>query len=147
MHTEILELTGDSHRDALTALGEYAVERDYAEEAYIDALLAREEEYPTGLDVPSTGVAVAIPHADPDRVNEQAVLLGLPASPIPFYSMDDPGETVDAELVVLLLVTDTEGYSTFLSNLTKLFGDEEFAERTRERDGDALLDLITERCL
>jgi mannitol/fructose-specific phosphotransferase system IIA component (Ntr-type) len=45
------------------------------------------------------------------------------------------------------LVTETEGYTTFLSSLTKLFQDDEFVRLARERDGDALLDLITDRCL
>lgn len=147
MHTEAIELTGDTYRDALTELGELAASRDYADDAYTDALLAREEEYPTGLDVPPTEFAVAIPHADPDHVDEAAVLVGLPVSPISFRRMDDPDEAIAVELVVLLLVTDTDGYATFLGNLTTLFQDEEFARLTRERDGEGLCDLITDRCL
>jgi len=80
-------------------------------------------------------------------VDEAAVLVGLPVSPISFRRMDDPDEAIAVELVVLLLVTDTDGYATFLGNLTTLFQDEEFARLTRERDGEGLCDLITDRCL
>ncbi|RDZ63897.1 PTS galactitol enzyme II A subunit [Haloferax sp. Atlit-12N] len=149
MRTESLELTGETDEAVLTELGAYAYDQGWADESYADALLAREADYPTGLDIPTMGFGIAIPHADPDHVTEQAVLLGLPPAgeSIAFRSMDNPDEHVAAEVVVLLLVTDTDGYSSFLSNLAKLFQAEEFAEMTKRRDADGLLDLVVERCV
>ncbi|WP_311171753.1 PTS sugar transporter subunit IIA [Halobellus ordinarius] len=147
MHTEHLTLTGASHERALEELGAYVVERGYAESEYVDALLEREASYPTGLDIPTAEFGLAIPHADPEYVSEQAVIVGFPEDTLTFQSMDDPDKTVDVDVVILLLVTETEGYTTFLSSLTKLFQDDEFVRLARERDGDALLDLITDRCL
>lgn len=147
MHTEHLTLTGESHEEALEELGEYVVERGYAAPEYVDALLEREASYPTGLDIPTADFGLAIPHADPDYVTEPAIIVGFPADTLSFRSMDDPDESVSVDVVVLLLVTETEGYTTFLSNLTKLFQDEQFVRLARERDGDGLLDLVTDRCL
>jgi PTS system galactitol-specific IIA component len=149
MRTEHIELSGETAEEALTELATHAHDRGYVDDGYADALREREAAYPTGLDIPTTGFAIAIPHADPDHVSQQAVVLGLPpaGSSVTFYSMDDPDETVEAEIVVLLLVTDTEGYTTFLSNLAKLFQADEFAALTRERNGDALLKLILDRCV
>lgn len=149
MHTESVELDGETYSDVLTEMGTYANEHEWADEEYVDALLAREADYPTGLDVPTAGFGIAIPHADPDHVSEQAVLLGLPpaGSSVSFRSMDDPDQEVEVEVVVLLLVTETEGYSTFLSNLAKLFQADEFADLTKKRDADGLLELIIERCV
>jgi PTS system galactitol-specific IIA component len=149
MRTESVAVTGDDDRAVLTRLGEYAVERGYAEAGYVDALLARESDHPTGLDVPTAGFGIAIPHADPDLVSEAAVVVGLPpaGASVPFRSMDDPETTVDAEAVILLLVTAAEGYATFLSNLASLFQSDEFSALVRERNGEALVDLVVERCV
>ena len=39
-------------------LGSVVIKEGYAKESYVDALIAREEEYPTGLDVDGMGVAI-----------------------------------------------------------------------------------------
>lgn len=147
MHTEHLTLAGESNHDALEELAEFVVERGYATPEYVAALLEREQSYPTGLDIPTTDFGLAIPHADPDHVLEQAIVVGFPDDTVAFRSMDDPEKTVDVDVVVLLLVTETEGYTTFLSNLAKLFQDDEFVRLVRERDGDGLLELVADRCL
>ena len=149
MRTESITLAGGSDEDVLTRLGEYAIDRGYAEAGYVDALLEREANHPTGLDVPTKGFGIAIPHADPDFVTEAAALVGLapPGEAIEFASMDDPDQTVEVEVVILLLVNETEGYTTFLSNLAKLFQANEFATLVRRRDGDGLLGLVVDRCI
>lgn len=149
MHTEHIDLTTATDREALRTLAAHAQAKGYVDNAYVNALLEREATYPTGLDVSSAGFGLAIPHADPDHVSEQAVIIGLPASDasVPFISMDNPNHTVDAEVVVLLLVTETERYAEFLSNLVKLFSDRTFGNLVRLRDGEALGELIVERCL
>lgn len=149
MYTESIEIAGETYTEALQMMGEYAHEQGWTDEGYVDALLAREADYPTGLDVPTMGFGIAIPHADPHHVSEQAILLGLPpvGSSVSFRSMDNPEEEIEAEVVVLLLVTETEGYSTFLSNLAELFQAERFADLTTKRDAESLLELIVERCV
>lgn len=147
MKTDCVELTAGTDREALEELAAHAAEKGYVVTGYREALLEREAAFPTGLDVPTAEFGVAIPHADPDYVTEQAVLLGLPEEPVEFASMDDPERSVAAEAIVLLLVTDEEGYATFLSNLAELFRDEEFVALVRAGDGEGLLDLLVERCL
>lgn len=146
MKIESVRLTAGTDREALEELAAHAAEKGYVVTGYREALLEREAAYPTGLDVPTAEFGIAIPHADPDYVTEQAVLLGLPEAPVEFASMDDPERSVAAEVVVLLLVTDEEGYATFLSNLVQLFRDDDFVAMVRSGDGDGLLDLIVERC-
>jgi len=147
MDAERVHVDGETDTAVLEELGTYAHQQSYATESFVDALLERESNYPTGLDISTHGLGIAIPHADPEHVNDPAVILGLPKTTIPFTSMDDPDVRIDVDVVVLLLVTDTEGYSTFLSNLTNLFQDSEFAEAAHERDAHTLLELIFERCI
>jgi len=144
MYSESLTLTGEDDETVLRELSDHAVAADLADPAYVDALLEREEDYPTGLSIPGEDghLGIAIPHADPDHVNRQAVIVGLPEETATFRSMDDKDEEIEVDVVVLLLVTETEGYSAFLSNLTKLFQDDDFADRVRAKDGDALVEMI-----
>jgi len=149
MKTETVELAGDTDTAVLEELARHALEAGYVEEAYVDALLDRERDYPTGLRIERDPdpYGVAIPHADPDHVREQAVLVGLPESTATFRSMDDADREIEVDVVVLLLVTETEGYSAFLSNLTKLFQDDDFARLVLEKDGPALAALIADRAV
>jgi PTS system galactitol-specific IIA component len=144
MRSETLALTGDDYEAVLRELGDHVVANDWADPEYVDALLEREENYPTGLQIPGENgtLGIAIPHADPDHVHQQAVVVGLPESSATFRSMDDKDEEIAVNAVVLLLVTEKEGYSAFLSNLTKLFQDDAFAERVYAKDGDALVEMI-----
>ncbi|PSP82462.1 PTS galactitol enzyme II A subunit [Halobacteriales archaeon QS_1_68_17] len=147
MHTKYASVTGESAESVLRELGHHAVERGYAEEGYVSAILEREAEFPTGLSIPTESFGIAIPHADPEHVVEEAVILGLPPAPVGFASMDDPDETVQAEAVLLLLAGDSDGYTAFLSNLVNLFQDPAFVRAVREDDADAVLGLVDEHCL
>jgi len=147
MRTEYTAVRSETAEGVLRELGRYAVEREYASEGYVEAVLDREADFPTGLAVPTSDVDVAIPHAEPDHVDESAVVLGLPDDAIRFRHMDDPEDTVDANVVMLLLAEDSEGYTEFLSNLANLFGDPSFAEAVHEDQPDRLLDLIEKECL
>jgi len=147
MQTEYASVSGESAEAVLCELGEYAVAHGYAQEGYVQAVLEREAAFPTGLQLPGEGVGVAIPHADPDHVRRDGVVLGLPEEPVAFASMDDPDRSVDAGAVLLLLATGSDGYTAFLSNLTTLFQEDAFGAAVRERDADTVLDLVRTHCL
>lgn len=149
MHTEQIDLESDTAEAVLEELATYAYDQGYVEEAYVDALLERERDHPTGLRIEreENPFGIAIPHADPDDVREQAILLGLPEETATFRSMDDKDKEIDINVVVLLLVTETDGYSAFLSNLTMLFQDDEFAQMVVEKDADGIVELILERAV
>ncbi|MCD4526514.1 PTS sugar transporter subunit IIA [Nocardioides sp. cx-173] len=88
---------------ALRLLGRAATEQGFAAPTYVDALLAREAAYPTGLPLP---VPVAIPHADATHVRVPALAALVPPAPLTFGEMGSRDRTVQAELVLLLLVDD-----------------------------------------
>lgn len=147
METDVHHFDAESSTDALKSLVSVAEEHDYVTDAYREALLDREGEYPTGIYIPPLDYGVAIPHADAELVTEQALVVGVPESPVAFANMEDPEDTVDAELVLLLVVEDTDGYSEFLSNLVPLFQEESFYEHVQNGNGDAIVDEIRDACL
>jgi len=147
MRTEHIELGSETAVEVLQELGQYAVGRGYATEGYVEAILNRETDFPTGLPVPTAPFDVAIPHADPEYVRENALVLGLPDDPVRFRDMDDPDDTVEARVVMLLLARDSEGYTAFLANLANLFQHPEFEDAVRDDDPDRVLDLVSAECL
>lgn len=146
MKIESIKLQADGYETALTRMSKHARDRGYVKETYRGALLERESEFPTGLQM-GEDFGLAIPHADPEHVNEAAVLVGVPESPVPFHSMEDPQKTVDAELIVLLIIKDTEGYTQFLSRLVTLFQESDFPHHVREGNIQTIVDLIESNCL
>lgn len=144
METPVVTFDADSATEALEQLAAVAEDEGYVTEEYRAALLDREDEFPTGIYVPPLDYGVAIPHADAEYASEQAVVVGLPETPVEFGNMEDPADTVAAELVLLLVVSDTDGYSEFLSNLVPLFREESFYEDVRAGNGEALVESITD---
>lgn len=144
METTIAEPDANSWEEMLRKLAEEAYRQGYVEEGYRELLLEREKRYPTGLEIAPLEYSLAIPHADPDYVREQALILALPDDPVPFQSMDDPSKNVNAEVILLLMIEEEEeeGYTNFLSNLIPLFQDEHFRELVHNKQGDELLTLI-----
>jgi PTS system galactitol-specific IIA component len=147
MQTKFVDLDPGPYSDVLTQLGEYAIDRGFATEGYVDALLDREASFPTGLEIPTASFDIAIPHADPEYVLEPALVLALPPEPVPFHDMNDPDDTVEVKAVLLLVAGEDDRYATFLSNLANLFQEPDFAAAVEGRDADRVLSLVDEVCL
>jgi PTS system galactitol-specific IIA component len=89
------------------------------EEGFADDVLEREAVFPTGL--PTEPLPVAIPHADPDHVLSSAVAIATLKEPVSFGQMGSGGEErVDAEIVFLLAVKETEKQVTLIQQLMSL---------------------------
>jgi len=79
----------------------------------------REQTFPTGL--PTQPLAVAIPHADPDHVNQSSVCIGILKSPVRFAQMGTDGSTVlDVQIVFLLAIKEREKQVEMLQQLVTL---------------------------
>lgn len=83
-----------------------------------DAVIAREESYPTGLP---TVIGTAIPHTDPEHVRVPGVAVATLAAPVEFRQMGAPAQTVAVRLVVML-VLDADGLHTQPLRLQRLIG-------------------------
>ncbi len=88
---------------------------------YAAAVNERESSYPTGL--PTEGVKVAIPHADAKHVIRPAVALAVLKQPVFFNSMENPDETLNVEIVIMLANRDSGEQLENLQALTGLFAD------------------------
>lgn len=104
----------DSSEQALRLLGAAAVEQGYARDTFPVALLSREKRYPTGLSLP---VPMAIPHTDCMHVRRPALAALVPADPLTFGEMGSPDRSVEARLILMLLVDDPAAQVDLLGRL------------------------------
>lgn len=97
---------------ALVSTGDVVPE--FAEDTF-----RREQVFPTGL--PTQPIAVAIPHADPDHVNQSALCIGILKSPVYFAQMGTDGSILlDVRLVFLLAIKEREKQVEMIEQLVTL---------------------------
>lgn len=109
----------------LELLAKELYERGYVKSTYLGALIKREEEYPTGLVI-TRDFHVAIPHADVEHVEKEALVVVRTNRKVTFRKMDEPDVEVPVDAVFLLVIKEPSGYVKFLATLTSLFTNEEF---------------------
>lgn len=138
----VTELDREQVLTRLTSLLERQgfVHKDYAEK-----ILERERSYPTGLLFPH--VAIALPHGDPSAVKESAIAIGRCVNKPLFNAMEDPGQSIGVDLVVLLAVRDPEGHLAVLNNLVDMFTVEENCAAILACTSPEELAAIFRRCL
>ncbi|ESS57204.1 phosphoenolpyruvate-dependent sugar phosphotransferase system, EIIA 2 family protein [Enterobacter cloacae S611] len=117
-----------SRQQLLAHIGEEMLAKGVVHESYPAALLAREENYPTGIALERH--AIAIPHCEASHALSPALYLIRPRKPIFFQQADDDGE-VAVSLIIALIVENPAAQLTLLRKL--------FSELQNPNTLDALL--------
>lgn len=99
----------------------------YVRDSYRQAILDREESFPTGLFAGE--VNVAIPHCDVENVNEGAMCVGVLRHPATWGRMEDRTQTCEVSLVVMLALTDPKDHLETLRKVIGLVQDQGLAAR------------------
>lgn len=99
----------------------------YAKDGFTNAILEREREYPTALDM--GGMNVAMPHCDPSNVNKPAICMGVLEHPVSWRRMDDPESTCEVSLVCMLALTEAHAHLEMLQKVIALVQNQELIER------------------
>ena len=81
--------------------------RGYIADGWLDAVLTREDAYPTGLAMPAANIA--IPHTDPGFVTKPYIAVVKPTAPVTFNAMAGMGAPVPAQIVINLGIAEPGG--------------------------------------
>ena len=110
-------------------------------DGFEEALLEREENYPTGLLVGD--INVAIPHVDHKYVKESEILLCTLENPIPFRRMDMPDEEVEVSIIILLAIDSPDGHLEILRKIDKFVQNQEVLRKMfKEKDKDKVSEIL-----
>lgn len=88
-------------------------------DGYAAACEEREQLYPTGLQLETTGVA--LPHADSHYVKRSAIAVATLLEPVTFRKMGDPAQDVSVRAVFMLAPQKGEEQLLFLEGLVAFF--------------------------
>lgn len=119
--SEDLILTGLEARDAaeaIRALAENMYAKGYVKASFAEAVLRREELYPTGMP---TEIPVGMPHTDVEHCLHAGISLGILKNPVEFHTMGEPTKIVGVNLIFLLSVVDPASQVKVLTRLVDFF--------------------------
>ncbi|WP_188455015.1 PTS sugar transporter subunit IIA [Virgibacillus oceani] len=119
----IIELESESREDVLLNLGNQLVKGGYVKGDFIESVLARESNFPTGL--PTKPFGIAIPHTDADKVIDPQLAFASLKTPVTFNTMGSANEEIEVKLVFMLALNNPEEQLKSLQRLTEIFQDEE----------------------
>jgi len=141
----LLDMQAKTSRDVIQNLGKLMLSKNDVKDSYIEAVIAREEELPTGLNIGD--FYVAIPHTDSNHVNKSSIAIATLKYPVEFREMIDPDKKINVELVFLLAVKDPKQQVTLLKSLMSVFKNKQLLiklKNAKEKTevGELLKDIV-----
>lgn len=109
----------ENNKQVIQLLCERAKAQGFITDEFIEKILARETEFPTGLP---TAVPVAIPHIH-DGCLKSFFSIAVLDHPVAFESMDGAEEPIMTEIVFLFGITDPSQQCAVLMKFCELFQD------------------------
>ena len=126
LHEDITAFDMDtlSSVDTIKALGKVLEENAYIDKSYIDSVVEREENFPTGLVLANAGIA--IPHASPNNnVLKNGIAPARLKYPVEFACMEDPDKKVAVNMVFMLALASSTEHLEILKKLFIAFQNED----------------------
>lgn len=145
MHIDVLIKTGiefNDYEDVFHHLADKLIAEGFVKESYREAIFKREEDFPTGIALEHH--AVAIPHCEAEHALKPAIYFIRPDKTVKFNRPDEDG-TVNAELIIALVVTDPQDQLAILRELFGKLQDNDFIEQLLLTDEGHLPLLIGQK--
>ncbi|HWR22303.1 MAG TPA: PTS sugar transporter subunit IIA [Feifaniaceae bacterium] len=119
----LLGVEGETRDEVLYNIAKVLMEKGVAKDTFYEALLQRENEYPTGL--PIGEINLAIPHTYPEHINEVAVTIAIPRKPVVFRNMGDRDEEISVSVILCLTMRKMDDNVKLLPALMGFFANED----------------------
>lgn len=107
---------------AIKKLADQFIKKSLVKESFYQAILDRESNYPTGLAISGTGVA--IPHTDAIHIKKSQVGFMSLAEPVIFKDMVDDQNEIEINAIFMLGLQKSEEQIETLQKLIDLFQNE-----------------------
>lgn len=98
----------------------------YVTEHFLEAIIAREQEFPTGIMTNS--MPIAFPHVDAQYVKKNALIICTCHPPLMFNRMDEMQSTLDVKIAFILLIKESQIHMKTIAELTKIWQNEALLE-------------------
>lgn len=111
-----------SQQELFEDIYKVVLEKNFVREDFLKRVQAREEEFPTGIQLENMGVA--IPHTDSECIQREFVAISTLEQPILFQRMDDKNKSTAVTIVFLLGLNQPHTQLNMLQTLMGLIQDE-----------------------
>lgn len=118
----LLDVEGITRDEVLHQIASVLQQKGIVKDSFYDALIERENAYPTGL--PIGEINVAIPHTYPEHINEVAITVAIPKNPVKFRNMGARDEELLVHVIVCLTMRKSEDNVKLLPALMDFFSQE-----------------------
>jgi len=137
----VIRINQTSRNMVLDELSSQAIKAGYAKEGFDEALIKRENNYPTGLHLEK--MDIAIPHADAEWTVKSSLTIGILDSPVEFRPMGEIGDPILAEIVFLLTIKNPKEHIDFLRVFTSLMSESDLLKDLKKTgDPKKILELL-----
>ena len=140
-----LNLAADTKEGVITSLAGRLAEQGFVDSKYVDKVVQREQEYPTGLIFP--GIQIALPHGRSEHVKTSAIAVGRCVKKPEFANMEDFSQKIKVDMVVVLAIKDPDRHLIILNNLIELFTSNENCKVLLGCDSSAEVCRLFRNCL
>jgi galactitol PTS system EIIA component len=123
----LIDLDVSTKEEALLIMSKMIVEKGYASEPFINAILDREKHYPSGL--PMENHKIAIPHTDVTYVKKSVLLFARLKNFVEFSVMGDPDQKIQVRLISMFALTDKKLIGSILTSLITAYQDDSILEK------------------
>lgn len=136
-----LDVEVKSQEELLTFLAGQLKNAENVNGEFINGVIEREKNFPTGLLV--NGIGCAIPHSEKEYVLKPAIALAVLKNDIRFKSMENPADDIPVKIVFMLAINDGEKQLSILQKIVDLIQSKQnmqkiIAADTKEKVIDAL---------
>lgn len=130
-----LDVQAKDYKELFKIMNDIFLKKGYVKNGYLESILEREKNYPTGLMFEKHNVA--IPHTNYQFINEQKIVFIRLKDKIKFGEMSSNSGKIDVKLVFMLLIKKGEEQVNVLVNLIDILEDYEnyiFLEKSKNVD-------------
>lgn len=131
----------NNFQELINRISEPLIEAGDVTEEYPLQVIKREENFPTGL--PAQYCGVAIPHTDPKYVNENRVVVATLKKPVEVEVMGGEGEKVEASIVFLLALGQSNKHLNILQKLIQVIQKKELVEKIKEGNEKEIYEVVS----
>ena len=118
----LVNLKAGDRVEVIRRLGGLLYENGYVKDTFVQAVLDREEIFPTGLQTKLLGFA--IPHTDSEHVLRPAIAVATLEQPVVFQAMGTPDVSIQVKIVMMLAISDPKAVVRVLRSVISILENE-----------------------
>jgi PTS system galactitol-specific IIA component len=119
----LTSISASSREEALIRMAEFLVEKGNCRPSFIEAIVERERNHPSGLPMP--GPKIAIPHTDAEHVLQSVILFVRLPEPVEFLSMGSPDDKLQVRMISMFALKEKKRIGDMLETLINVYQREE----------------------